>query len=59
MGILSFLELFEMSSQIFGNLEKSFDMIGSLAHLLQPKWLLFGMLQHEFINVLHTIFEQL
>ena len=59
MGIISFLELFEVSSQIFGNLEKSFDMIGSLADLLQPKWLLFEVLQHEFMNVLHTIFEQL
>lgn len=58
MGIISFLELFEVSSEIFGNLEKSFDMTGSLAHLLQPKQLLFGVLQHEFINV-HTIFEQL
>lgn len=48
MGIFSFfLELFEVSSEIFGNLKESFDMIGSLAHLLQPKQLLFGVLQCE------------
>lgn len=48
MGIFSFfLELFEVSSEIFGNLKESFDMIGSLAHLLQPKQLLLGVLQCE------------
>ena len=46
MGIFSFLELFEVSSENFGNLEKSCNMIGSLGHHLQPKQLLFGVLQH-------------
>lgn len=49
MGIISFLELFEGSSEIFGNLEKSFNMIESVAHLLQPKQLLFGVLQCEHL----------